>query len=274
MKNAILIAVSLLLAVACTNEKPKTVETPTVAEQPVEATETPIVAEQKNAIVRGIEEAHNKQAFLSKQAVSFDLLLMFRGKERLKGKMTLSTDSEKGRIDFADGKKLYYNGNEVAYSEGFGEAKKVRFDAYTWSYFFLFPYKLSDPGTKWQAYESEQSGEAKHLTQKLTFEAGTGDDPEDWYIVYANKENNLIDYAAYIVTANKTREEAEKDPHAISYSDYEMVDGVSMAKTWKFWGWQSDKGLTDQLGEATLTNIQFVEPAADFFEAPADFLKK
>jgi hypothetical protein len=93
--------------------------------------------------------------------------------------------------------------------------------------------------------------------------------------MYADEKSNLIQCAAYIVTAGgSTQEEAEKDPHAIEYTNYIEVDGIPFAQNWKFWGWQPAEGLTDQLGEATITNIQFVDLEADFFTAPADFLKK
>jgi hypothetical protein len=48
-----------------------------------------------------------------------------------------------------------------------------------------------------------------YLTEKLTFKSGTGDAPDDWYVVYADKKTNLLE-TAYIVTLKAGKEEAEK----------------------------------------------------------------
>ena len=276
MKIYLMAFIALLIMSGCQN--PATEEKTLIIEKDTTPIEVVIDAEPdaaKNAVIAAVEMAHQRTASLAKQAIQFDIQLLFGGKERLKGKLTFSTDSERGRIDLENGKQIYYNGNEVHYSPSFESDKSIRFDAYTWGYFFLFPYKLSDAGTNWDIYENKKLGEKSYQTQKLTFDAGTGDDPNDWYIMYADEESNLIQCAAYIVTAGgSTQEEAEKDPHAIEYTNYIEVDGIPFAQNWKFWGWQPAEGLTDQLGEATITNIQFVDLEADFFTAPADFLKK
>lgn len=276
MKTQFLLVFMALFAIACQDNNPSNTTTDTAADttksEVVTVDSKPV--ENNNPVIAAVEQAHHRTSFLAKEAVQFDMLLMFGGKERLKGKLTFSTDSEQGRIDLENGKRIYYNGSKVHYSPDFENDKRIRFDAYTWGYFFLFPYKLSDPGTKWSAYDNNKLGEQTYHTQKLTFEAGTGDDPDDWYILYADKKTNLIHSAAYIVTAGKTQEEAEKDPHAITYTNYTEIDGIPVAQEWKFWGWQSDEGLTKQLGEAKLENIQFINLEADFFTAPADYKVK
>lgn len=130
-----------------------------------------------------VEMAHKKEAFLSHQAVSFNLLLKFGGNERLNGKITLLTNSNKGLIELPDGNKIIYKGDSVFCSPELANQKGVRFDAYTWSYFFLFPYKLTDEGTLWNDYPAKKINDSLFLSQKLTFKDGTGDAPDDWYVV-------------------------------------------------------------------------------------------
>ncbi len=218
-----------------------------------------------------IEKAHEKDAFLDQAAIQFDLKLMFRGKERLKGKMTLKTNSTAGKIDYANGNTLLYNESGIFHSNSMGSDKKLRFDAYTWSYFFLFPYKLSDPGTNWEKVRLPQLNNREHNTYKLSFDPGVGDAPDDWYKLYVNKSTGLIEVSSYIVTANKSREEAEKDPHAIEYSNYKTINGIPVAQNWSFWGWTQDSGLTEQIGSAELRNIKFVTADDNFFH-PAEEL--
>jgi hypothetical protein len=211
-----------------------------------------------------VENAHQKDSFNKEEIIQFDLKLSFGGQERVNGKMTLATDSSKGKITFVDGNVIIFDGSKVFYSPKL-ESTTVRFNAYTWSYFFMFPYKLSDPGTQWQSYVNKEKDSSSFYTEKLTFKPQTGDAPDDWYIVYADKKSNLIQKAAYIVTAYGSKEEAEKNPHAIQYSDYKTINSMPIATKWKFWGWNTQDGLTDQLGEATLTNIEFLKYSEDLF---------
>lgn len=266
--------VVVCLAVACNNPQNTTQENNTTTESnntTEQTTTTPPPAEPAYPFTQSLEEAHHKADFLSHEAIQFDLVLEFGGKERFRGTITTTTNSLQGCLAMENGNKIYYDGDVVRYSPALEKPGSVRFAAYTWPYFFLFPYKLSDPGTQWQPYADGELNGTTYEPHQLTFKAGVGDDPEDWYIVYANPQQQLIDVAAYIVTAGSSREEAEKDPHAISYHAYQEVEGVPIATHWTFWSWRKEGGLTEELGKASLSNIKFVNPDADFFKAPEDF---
>lgn len=230
--------------------------------------------EEKETFATATEKAHKKETFSSKEAIQYDLKLSFGGSERMNAKFTVLTNSSQGVIEYSDGSKIVVNNDKVAYSPTIPNEKSVRFDAYTWNYFFLFPFKLNDPGTIWNAYENKEKDSDKYLTEKLTFKSGTGDAPDDWYVVYVDKKSNLLDKAAYIVTLQGDKAEAEKNPHAIQYSDYKDVDGVPIATKWTFWGWEKENGLTEQLGEATLTNIHFITVDENTFKIGEDFKTK
>ena len=87
--------------------------------------------------------------------------------------------------------------------------------------------------------DSVLSGKSNH-SQKLTFDAGTGDTPHDWYVIYSDPETNLLSTAAYIITAGQSKESAEEDPNAISYSSYTMVKDVLLAERWDFYACRVD----------------------------------
>lgn len=206
-----------------------------------------------------VEAAHHKVEFYEHNAVVFDLKLYFGEIERFNGTITWATNSSKGLIKYKNGNTINIIEDEITYSDTSISIESARFTAYTWSYFFMLPYKLNDPGTKWETYKNHDLKGKEYAAEKLTFESGTGDAPDDWYIVYADKETMLTHTAAYIVTANKSLEEAERDPHAIKYENYKEVNGVPFAHKWTFWGWNKSSGLTDQLGNAELSNIRFLE---------------
>lgn len=224
--------------------------------------------------VHKIEKAHQKKKFLSKEAIQFDLKLAFGGQEKLDAKITLLTNSSKGVIAYKNGAKIIFDNDKVFYSADIPNEETVRFDAYTWGYFFIFPNKLSDSGTKWSFYDNTEVNSKEYATQKLTFESGTGDAPDDWYVVYANKSTNLIEKAAYIVTVNGNKEKAEKNPHVINYLDYKEVEGIPIATKWLFWEWKKNVGVTKKIGNASLTNIKFVSINNDLFRPDSNFKSK
>lgn len=224
--------------------------------------------------IREVSAAHHRSEFLAKKAVKFDLQLTFGGKERMNGSITLLTNSTKGLIELKDGSTMIYSNGRVFHSPGIKNEEKVRFDAYTWPYFFLFPFKLEDKGTHWSNFSKSLLNGKEYNTQRLTFASGTGDAPDDWYVMYSDLETNLVRAAAYIVTLNKSQEEAEKDPHAIEYTNYKNIEGIPLATKWTFWGWRETEGLTDQLGKATISNIEFLEDVTGVFDIPVDYLEK
>jgi hypothetical protein len=230
--------------------------------------------EEKESFTEKIEKRHQKEKFLSKQAIQYDFKLEFGGQERMDAQFTILTNSSQGVIEYKNGAKIIFDKDRVFYSPNIPNEKGVRFDAFTWEYFFLFPYKLTDPGTKWNTYDNNEADQDKYLSQKLTFESGTGDAPDDWYVVYADKATNLIEKAAYIVTANGTREEAEKNPHAIQYLEYKQVDGIPIATKWVYWEWKEGEGLTNNIGNASLSNIKFVTVKEDTFKTDSSFKTK
>jgi hypothetical protein len=221
---------------------------------------------------KGIESAHNKTDWDNKRAVSFDISLSFGGQERLNAKVTSLTNSSKIRIDKKNDTQLIYDGNKVYLCPANAEAKGARFDMFTWQYFFSIPFKLTDPGTKWEALESVELNGNPYDLGKLSFEKNIGDAPDDWYVVYQERQSGLLHAAAYIVTLGTEQEKAEENPHAIVYSDYKVVSGIPIATKWSFHNWNSTDGFGDQIGEATISNVVFFNADDSLFEEPENTL--
>ncbi len=220
--------------------------------------------------IQTVEQAHKKEGFLKHKAISFKINIVFGGKQHLDGKITMLTNSTKIRIDKNDESKLIYDGEKVFLCPVEANDKGARFDMFTWTYFFGLPYKLSDPGTKWEMQQDRNLNDKIHSTAKLTFDDGIGDAPDDWYIIYTDPGSKILQAAAYIVTFGSEGDisKAESDPHAIYYKDFIEVDGIPFATKWEFYGWTEEKGITDPLGEATITDITFLENEGILFETP------
>ncbi|MCM4159760.1 hypothetical protein FHG64_15550 [Antarcticibacterium flavum] len=222
------------------------------------------------AFVHSIEEAHNKEDWDKEEIVSFDIQLLMGGEERLKARIYTFTNSSKIRVDKKDGSSLIFDGKRVFQSPAAAPVNGARFDMFTWQYFFAFPFKLSDKGTNWELKEKETMKDISFPKAKLTFDATTGDAPDDWYILYKEPKSNLLYAAAYIVTLNTKKEIAEEEPHAIVYHDYELFKNIPIATRWTFHHWNDTEGIGEQIGEAKIENIEFPTLKRNFFEAPDD----
>lgn len=218
-----------------------------------------------------IEEAHNKPAFRDHEVVSFHINLKFGGNTRLDADVSMTTNSEKVRMDRADGSSLIYDGKTVYLTPASAKDTGARLDIFTWQYFFSLPFKLTDPGTVWEEKPDRRLDGKKYQTARLTFMANTRDSPDDWYLIYKDPKTNRLKAAAYIVTFNSEVEEAEKNPHLIVFSAYKMIDEVAFATHWKFYNWNQEKGLGKELGEAEISDIHFSEEEKNLFKKPDDF---
>lgn len=120
--------------------------------------------------VNSIETAHKKNEFTDNKMISFNINLMFGGKQRLDAKVTMLTNSSKIRIDKKDGSKLIFDGSDVYLCPMDANDKGARFDMFTWTYFFGLPYKLNDEGANIEIAEDMNLNDKIHSTAKLTFE--------------------------------------------------------------------------------------------------------
>lgn len=246
-------------------------ESAEVAEDAAQAApEEPTVEAGPIPLVSSIRRAHRVSDFHQREAIAFDLELRFGGQKRLEARITSRTNSTAMRLDREQVNiTVVYDGEGVyKYPAGGVEYPGARFDLFTWQYFALAPFKFEDPGTQWEPMgDARLGGEKNYRTARLTFAPSTGDAPGDWYIAYQDKESEQLHALAYIVTYGGTSvSDAEREPHAIVYETYKLVDGIPIATEWTFWMWSAEEGLGEQLGRASLRNIAFMEPPPGFFE--------
>lgn len=222
------------------------------------------------AFAKEIEQAHNKDEWEQQNAVSFDITLNMGGNEILNGTIISRTDSGGIRLDRKDNSSLIYDGEQVYISPEDASDDRARFHMFTWHYFFSLPFKLTDRGTNWELLEAKEVKGKVFKRGKLRFDTAVGDSPDDWYIIYQEPNSELLHAAAYIVTLGKEVDEAEKDPHAIVYHDYQLYNGISIATRWTFHNWSEENGIEDQIGEAVINNIEFTDVNDALFKKSED----
>ncbi|MBL7818106.1 MAG: hypothetical protein JNL70_24060 [Saprospiraceae bacterium] len=221
--------------------------------------------------IKLIEKAHNKSALERHKALAFDIEVVWVGKTTLKATITSQTNSGKVKLAFENGVAVYFDGKDVFLHPSV-EYKRARFDVLTWHYFFFAPFKLRDKGVNIAADIDRMNDGQAFPTGKMTFATGTGDSPDDWYILYRNPQTNLLEGMAYIVTFGGKKPD-EATPNAITYGDWTTFDGVRLAQKWQFREWSDAKGFTKVKGEAYIRNVRWIDNVKGIFDIPQNSLK-
>jgi hypothetical protein len=222
-----------------------------------------------------IARAHSADVWHGKGAFQSGIVVRFGGNQILEGRMLTTPSMSRTRIELASGAVAIWDGEEVWVSPGGAEFPEARFHALTWPYFLSAPMKLRDAGARLEPLGSKELRGEAFETARLTFDAGVGDTPDDWYVLYRNPESGRLAAMAYIVTFGTSREEAEKEPHAITYDEFVDVEGVPIPTRWTFWMWSEEAGIHgDPIGDVVLENPSFVAPEASAFGVPEDARKE
>ena len=237
---------------------------------------TPVMAEELSEFHQhfadSIGTAHGIEAYRSQQALQADITVTFGGKTMLKGVMIFDTPVGKSRIEAEDGTVMVLDGKDawVTPTDAPVPPGMSRFHLLTWPYFVAAPFKLADPGTQIADAGNKPLDAHRILPAgKLTFGADVGDTPDDWYMVYRDRDTGSLAAMAYIVTYGKKTHDAEKEPHIVIYDEYEEVEGVTLPTRLSFWNWEPGTGVIgEQIGEVKLSNYRFVEPDGSTFAKP------
>ena len=150
-----------------------------------------------------------------------------------------------------------------------------RFYMWTPFYFFGMPFVFADPGAKQEPLGRKTFQGAEYDVVKITYEAGTGDSPDDFYIAYIEPGSGQLKLAVYVVTypaLRKGKPMDELEQHAIVFEEWQKVDGLTVPKTASYFDWKNETIEGEPLGRLRFENVQFstAAPDASKFVKPAD----
>ncbi len=210
-------------------------------------------------------EAHGGPGWYSTPGIETRITIELGGVRALEGTMLFEPATGRCRIALADGAVMVFDGQEAWAPEG---VPRSRFHTLTWPYFMGIPWKLRDTGAQ-VAQELDRPLGGKDLpTARLTFSSGTGDTPDDWYVLFEGRDSHRLEAVAYIVTYGKSAEEAEETPSLGVYSDYHEVQDLLLPGRMDLYYWDQAVGAGAVKGWATFEEIRVVTPPAGSFERP------
>lgn len=230
-----------------------------------------------DAFVAAIEAAHEVPAFKQRTAVAADFTVSYPGAFAMAGRIVFDTPVGKSRMELDDGSVWVFDGKTAWVTADSPSKQRARFHLLTWPYFFAASSKLRDPGSHLSAPEmlAVQNPQDRRPAVKLSFDAGVGDSPEDWYYAFQDDQGRL-DALGYIVTYGKPQAMAEEAPSVCIYDAFEDIEGITVPVAWTTWLWQPQEGIVSEKykGKTHFTNVRFVEPEAGTFNKPDNAIEE
>jgi len=150
-----------------------------------------------------------------------------------------------------------------------------RFYVSTPFYFLGIPFVLADPGVQMDDLGPDVVNKKSYWIYRFQFGEGIGDSHEDEYLVHVDTTTNRVAFVLYTVTYPGLMKEAEvEDLHVIHYDEWQMVQGLYLAKKVTFYEWKKG-GFGQSHGSYSYQNIRMEKkpPSADIFTKPEGAVK-
>ncbi len=152
-----------------------------------------------------------------------------------------------------------------------------RFYMWTPFYFFGMPFVFADPGAVQETLGKKTFQGQEYDAVKITFQRGTGDSSEDFYVAYVDPTSRQLKLVSYVVTFAALRKGKPMDqlePHALVFEEWQDAVGLRVPKRGSFYNWKNETIEGEALGVMEFSNVRFSEksPDAKQFTKPADAL--
>ncbi|MBZ0112224.1 MAG: hypothetical protein K8J08_07185 [Thermoanaerobaculia bacterium] len=148
----------------------------------------------------------------------------------------------------------------------------ARFWTTTPYYFLGMPFVLGDPGAKFERLPDAELDGTPHRLVKVTYDEGTGDSSDDYYVVYLHAEQGTLTALRYIVAYPGFFEEGDHSPEKMMvYSEVDEVEGLRIAHRLDTYSWDVDAGVRgEKVTEVTASRVAFGRTYPDDLFAPIE----
>lgn len=241
MKRLVCLFLSTLILTACTPQA----ETPP-ADEDLEATAPP-----EDALDRALAAHGGLDTWRSYGALEYDLQQGDRSEHQLIDLHTrhglITTDAY--TLGF-DGTQVWMTPDLDAYSGNPRFYNGLNF------YFFAIPFVLADPGTQREDLGQKTVGDTTYDVVRISFDAGTGDSPDDYYVGYFDPETRQLRLLLYTVTFNS--QEPTENYNALMYDEWQEVGGLLVPRKMTSYQWDEEQeALGEMRREKIFSNVVF-----------------
>jgi hypothetical protein len=189
-------------------------------------------AETSDEIISGMISAHGgMEKWRSAPTVSFEDEFLQAGEAQpMVSQVIVEQGRRRAYLDFPQSKSQIVWDGKQAWSENWKAPIPPRFLALLNYYFLNLPWLAKDRGV-----QLSEPGKSKlwndpteYTTVKMTFAAGVGDTPDDYYILFIDPKTKRLKACEYIVTYSSILPPNTKatPAHVLVYESFETVDGL------------------------------------------------
>lgn len=189
---------------------------------------------------------------------------------------TVDTWSSRARHQLADapGTEFGWDGEQAWVSPADADPKtNARFWALTPYYFVAMPFVLADPGVRLEKTGTAELHGRPHDVLKATFGDGVGDSPDDYYVIYLDRETGRFGGLRYVVSYPGFFPDGGHSPEKLMvYEGDQMIDGITLAKAFPTYKWDAEAGERgERVTDVTMTEVEFRPETPDaYFAVPDD----
>jgi hypothetical protein len=218
-------------------------------------------SEAAQEIISTMISAHGgMEKWRSAPTVSFeDEFLQAGTQQPTISKVTVEQGRRRAYLDFPESKsRITWDGKE-AWSENWKAPIPPRFLALLNYYFLNLAWLAMDSGVNLGEPDTGKLWDdpTAYTTVKMTFDAGVGDTPDDYYILYIDPKSNRLKACEYIATYASIQPPGTKESpaHVLVYEAFSTIDGLVVPTRYSIY----DKNHK-LLGNCKIRNWSFKKP--------------
>jgi len=152
-------------------------------------------------------------------------------------------------------------GSEIPYN--------ARFWSLTPYYFVGIPFVLADEGTFHEYLGEETYEDRTYDAVKITFGENVGDAPDDYYVVYIDKETKQVGVTRYIVSYPGYFPDGGHLPEKfMDWTGHQTIDGITIAEGFDTYWWKEEQPA-EHITDIEVSRVEFKPEVTDaYFKAP------
>jgi hypothetical protein len=143
----------------------------------------------------------------------------------------------------------------------------ARFWSLTPYYFVAMPFVLADPGVN-LGLDGQMTAEGQtYDLVRVTFDAGTGDAPDDYYVLLLDPETDRVGGVRYVVSyPGFFPDGGASTERLMLYDGAQTASGITLQEGFRSFAWTSDRA-GEPAAQGTVSDVRFVPDAPDSFFA-------
>lgn len=145
-----------------------------------------------------------------------------------------------------------------------------RFWSLTPFYFLGLPFVLADEGINYESLGEEKLDGEQYDLVKITYQSGTGDAPDDFYIIYINKKTKLMGALRYVVSyPGFFPNGGHSNEKIMKITDLKEIEGIKLSTGYKTFWWKNES-VEQHITNIDVTDVSFNNDLnSNFFEIPS-----